>query len=182
MASEETNVVKKPFIPRQLLGMGAAVATVTVVYRYGSFIPVPSSLGVAQKLGYTCKWLLLPSLNVFIAIMDSGYARGKHKAHPLANRDHLFQIQKNVLMNTLEQYAAFCLPVLALGASVQTSNQLRFIPALCGIFFVGRIFFRLGYPDKRGFGYSMNMFANVFTYAANIYLTFKYGLLGGLNL
>ena len=168
-------------VPPPLLGMGAAVATMYISYNYGSFISVPSTLNIATKLGFTCKWLLLPSANVFFAIMESGRARGRYNAHPLADKDHLFQTQKNVLMNTVEQYCAFTLPLLALGASVQTTKQLRFIPALCIIFFVGRILFRLGYPDHRSFGYSLNMFGNVFNFAANAYLAVKYGVLGGLE-
>ena len=164
-----------------LCGWIAAGFSLFASHSYGSFIPVPSTFGIATKLGYTFKWMLLPSASVFFAIMDSARARGRHKAHPLAGKDHLFQIQKNVLMNTIEQYSLFCIPLLALGASVQTAEQLRFIPTLCILFFVARVLFRLGYPDYRGLGFSLNFFITMFTYGANIYLAYMYGFLAGIE-
>ena len=162
-------------------GVATTAGFLFVAYRYGSFIPVSSSFSIGTKLGYTFKWMLLPSASVFFAIADSAMARRKYKAHPLAGKDHQFQIQKNVLMNTIEQYSLFCIPLLALGASVQTEKQLRFIPTLCVLFFVARVLFRLGYPNYRGFGYAMNFGATVFNFGANIYLTCKYGFLGGIE-
>ena len=164
-----------------LCGWMAAGFSLFVSYSYGSFISVPSSFSIGTKLGYTFKWMLIPSASVFFAIMDSAMARGRHKAHPLAGKDHLFQIQKNVLMNTIEQYSLFCIPLLALGASVQTAEQLKFIPTLCVLFFVARVLFRLGYPNYRGLGFSMNFFITMFTYGANIYLAYKYGFLAGIE-
>ena len=164
-----------------LSGMVTSGAIIFGAYNYGCFIPVPSSLGIGARLGYACKWLLLPTLNVFIAINESGMARGKHNAHPLAGKDHLFQLQKNVLMNTIEQYCLFALPLLALGASVQSAEQLRLIPALCITFFIGRILFRIGYPNYRAFGYIMNFSAALFNFGTNAYFAVKYGFLSGLD-
>ena len=183
---EGQNPLVKPtnkllFLILTLLGWGLSGSTLYAAFHHGSFLPIPSSFSVATKLGYTLKWLLLPTFSVFLAINESGMARGKHDAHPLAGKDHLFQLQKNVLMNTIEQYCLFALPLLALGASVQTAEQLRLIPALCVLFFVGRILFRIGYPNKHGLGYSMNFALVLFIFGANIYYIYKYGFLCGIE-
>ena len=167
-----------------VLGLITASVTLYLGYHEGKFIPVPASLDVATKLGYTVKWLLLPSFSVMIALFNVSRSREKTNAWHLSGREHLVELSKNICANTVEQFCVFSGSLLALGVSVQTPEQMRFIPLTAFLFFIGRILFMVGYtikPDYRGFGMSINFAVGFFTFGTNAYLMYKYGLLGGLE-
>lgn len=162
-----------------LVGLGTVATSLCVAYKYGKFIPVPSGLDVATKLGYTAKWLLLPSASVLLAVMNVGRGRGQFKVWPLSGKEHLLELQKNICTNTIEQCCVFSFGLLALGATVQTPEQMRFIPTAAMLFLLGRILFMVGYsirPEYRGFGMSINFALDFFTLGAGAYLMCKYGL------
>lgn len=167
-----------------VFGMLTAAITLYLGYHEGKFIPIPASLDVATKLGYTAKWMLLPSLSVMLALFNVSRGRGKASAWHLSGRDHLVELQKNICTNTVEQFCVFSFGVLALAATVQTPEQMRFIPLTGCLFFIGRILFMVGYsirPEYRSFGMSINFAVGFFTFGANAYLMYKYGLLVGLE-
>ncbi len=169
----------KLYINSHVLGLGTVATSLCLAYKYGKCIPVPASLDMASKLGYTAKWMLLPSASVFMAVMNVAIGRGKEKVWPLTGREHLIELQKNICANTVEQSCVFSLGLLALGASVQTPEQMRFIPTAAMLFFIGRILFMVGYsnkPEYRGFGMSINFALDYFTLGAGAYLMCKYGL------
>ena len=169
----------KLYINAHLIGLGTVATSFCVAYKYGKCIPVPTSLDMATKLGYTAKWMLLPSASVLMAVMNVARGRGKAKVWPLSGREHLLELQKNICTNTVEQFCVFSFGLLALGASVQTPEQMRFIPTAAMLFFIGRILFMIGYsikPEYRGFGMSINFALDFFNLGAGAYLMCKYGL------
>ena len=169
----------KLFNKAALLGLGTVATSLCVAYKYGKCIPVPTSLDVATKLGYTAKWMLLPSASVLIAVMNVARGRGRTKAWHLSGREHLVELQKNICTNTVEQFCVFSFGLMALGASAQTQEQMRFIPTAAMLFFIGRILFMVGYsirPEYRGFGMSINFALDIFNLGAGAYLMCKYGL------
>ena len=167
-----------------VFGLLTAAITLYIGYHQGKFIPVPASLDVATKLGYTAKWMLLPSATVLMAVFNMGRGRSRAKAWHLSGRDYLVELQRNICVNTVEQFCVFSFGLLALGATVQTPEQMRFIPLSACLFFVGRILFMVGYSiqlEYRSFGMSINFALDFFTLGANGYLMYKYGLLVGLE-
>ena len=169
----------KVYIHGHILGTGAVAASLCIAYKYGGRIPVPSSLDAATKLGYTAKWLLLPSSTVMLAFMNVARWRGKAKVWPLSGREHLLELPKSICANTVEQFCMFSGSLLALGACVQTPEQMRFIPTAAMLFFIGRILFMVGYsikPEYRGLGMSINFALDYFTLGATAYLMWKYGI------
>ena len=169
----------KLYINSHVFGLGTAATSLCLAYKYGKFIPVPASLDMASKLGYTAKWMLLPSASVLMAVMNVAIGRGKKKVWPLTGREDLIELQKNICVNTVEQSCMFSFGLLALGATVQTPEQMRFIPTAAMLFFIGRILFMVGYskkPEYRGFGMSINFALDFFTLGAGAYLMCKYGL------
>ena len=165
-----------------LAGSGVAIGSLYIAYKYGSFIPVPSSASIAVRLGYTCRCLALPCLSPMLSVTESIVARVGAKVWPMTGRDHLLpQLQRNVLMNTIEQFGVFAVSLLALGASLQTPKQLRLIPTMCVLFVAGRLLFRVGYPDNRAFGFNMNYTISTINILAVAYLTCRNGLLSGLE-
>ena len=167
-----------------VFGLLAAFITLYVGYHEGKFIPVPTSLDIATKLGYTAKWMLLPSASVLIALFNVSRGRRKAKAWHLSGKDYLVELQKNICTNTVEQFCVISFGLMALGATVQTPEQMRFIPLTACLFFIGRILFMVGYsikPEYRSFGMSINFALDFFTLGANGYLMYKHGLLVGLE-
>ena len=193
MATEDSEKKKAyaSYIPRHinfklhifyiLSGPAVAIGSLYLAYKYGSFIPVPSSASIAVRLGYTCRCLALPCLSPMLSVMESIVARVRSKVWPMTGRDHLLpQLQRNVLMNTIEQFGVFAVSLLALGASLQTPEQLRLIPTMCVLFVAGRLLFRVGYPDHRSFGIAVNITITTVNFLTVAYLTFKNGLTSDL--
>ena len=138
-------------------------------YQWPSIIPVPKSNDFDTKMIYTMRCLLPPLLVLAFAIGKVammrflGYAR-----NPLSGQEALVQKDKNFLQNTLEQLAVFVLTTLALMSYVQ-GEEIRLIPVYSFTFFVGRILYRIGYPNHRGFGFGMTMLPSFFLCALTVY-------------
>ena len=177
------HVTKRSYWLSLWAGSGVVLGSLYFAYKYGSFIPVPSeTTNVAVRMGYACKCLALPCLSPLVSIAECIGGRVRSKVWPMTGRDHLLpQLEKNVLMNTIEQFGLFAVSLLALGSSLHTPEQLRLIPTLCILFIIGRITFRLGYPDNRAFGFTINYAISIFNVGAVVYLVFRNGLLSGLD-
>jgi len=85
------------------------------------------------------------------------------------------QITQRILTNTTESFLAFTAAKLAL-ASVLEPTNLRLIPALSGLFILGRYTFdaAINHP-ARTFGYTINAVATFSAYGLFLYKLFQNG-------
>lgn len=151
-----------------------AIATQALIY-YGGYyqwpsaVPVPTSSDFDTKIVYTLRCMLPPLLVLVFGIGKVasmrvlGYAR-----NPLGGQEALIQKDKNFLQNTLEQLAVFVLTTLALMSYLE-GEELRLIPLHCFNFVLGRILFRIGYPDYRAWGFAMTHLSSVFVSGLTVY-------------
>ena len=130
-----------------------ALATVVTIF-YGGYyfcpsLPVPASMDFTSKLIYTVRCIFPPLMVLQVAIMLVGTGRRTSKAiNPLAGQDHLIQLQKNFLSNTLEQFIVFMVSILVLITFLNTPEEMRLVPLYTTTFIVGRILFRIGIWDQ----------------------------------
>ena len=98
-----------------------------------------------------------------------GYAK-----NPFGGQEKLIQKDKNFLQNTLEQLAVNVLTTGALMTYLE-GEEMRVIPIYSFLFFVGRILYRIGYPDHRTFGFSMTIFSSTFLSGLALYFMLARG-------
>ena len=128
-----------------------ALATVVTIFYRGYYfcpsLPVPASMDFISKLIYTVCCIFPPLMILQVAIMLVGSGRRTSKAvNPLAGQDHLIQLQKNFLSNTLEQFVVFMVSTLVLITFLNTPEEtVRLVPFYTTTFIVSRILFRIGY-------------------------------------
>ncbi len=83
---------------------------------------------------------------------------------PLAGMDHLIQLQKNFLSNSVEQFLITFVLIMVVATYVEEDKDMVFIPLTVINFVVARILFRVGYgigPDYRGVGMIMTFVPTV---------------------
>ena len=166
-----------------------ALTTVVTIF-YGGFyfcpsLPVPASMDFTSKLIYTVRCIFPPLMVLQVAIMLVGKGRRTSKAvNPLAGQDHLIQLQKNFLSNTLEQFVVFMVCTLVLITFLNTPEEMRLVPLYTTAFVIGRILFRIGYGISwkyRGCGMLMNFISTGFITGLIIYFMFMRGFMFGLD-
>ena len=162
---------KKP----SLMVMAGSILTQMLVfygglYQWPSLVPVPKSNVFDAKAAYTLRCMLPPLLVLTFAIVKVaimrflGYAK-----NPLGGQEELLQKDKNFLQNTLEQLALYVLTTAVLMSYLEC-EEMRVIPLYSFLFFVGRILYRIGYPNHRTFGFAMTIFPS--TYLGGLALYF----------
>ena len=138
-------------------------------YHWTSFVPVPQSSDFNARAVYTVRWMFLPLLVLAFAIAKVammrflGYAR-----NPLAGQDGVIQKDKNFLQNTLEQFAVFVFTTLALMTYLE-GEEVRLIPLYCINFVLARVFYRIGYPMYRSWGFFMTLASSMFVIGLTTY-------------
>ena len=173
MAAQAESAAKtKPPFPNVVIA-GSVLTQALILYggyyQWPSVIPVPKSNDFDTKMVYTVRCLLPPLLVLAFAIGKVammrflGYAK-----NPLSGQEALIQKDKNFLQNTLEQLAVFVLTTLALMSYVE-GEEIRLIALYSFTFFVGRILYRIGYPNHRTFGFTMTMFLSLFLCGLIVY-------------
>jgi hypothetical protein len=160
------------------LGMAAAVvACLAVLYavRLGKGPPVLAPAGPAERLAYAFRWLLVPAVCLLAGLGLTANRRFFMPAAIDGERrvdDRAFEINLRYNLNTLEQtvLAAVAWTGLALALPAQ---DLKLIPALAGLFAVGRAAFWLGYlyaPWARAFGLGLTFYPTI---AALVWLALR---------
>ena len=182
---------KKPRTPAWLITITLVLALATVVtifyggYYFCPSLPVPASMDFTSKLIYTVRCIFPPLMVLQVAIMLVGKGRGASKAaNPLAGQDHLIQLQKNFLSNTLEQFVVFMVSTLVLITFLNTPEEMRLVPLYTTAFIMGRILFRIGYGISwkyRGVGMHINFQSAWFITGLIIYFMFTRGFMFGLD-
>ena len=167
----------------------AAWATVVAIF-YGGYyycpsLPVSASNDFTSKLIYTLRCVFPPLVVLEAAILLVGNGRRTSKAvNPLAGVDHLIQLQKNFLANTLEQFLVFMVCTLVLITFLDTPEEMRLVPLYTTAFVIGRILFRVGYgisPKYRSCGMVTNFTSTGFIIGLIVYFMFSRGFMFGLQ-
>ena len=154
-------------------------------YYHCHSIPIPTSNDFCEKLLYTVRYCAFPQ-GMFLSIAIFGVV-GKRiitapaAVNPLSGNEHLVQIEKNVLTNTMEQLLAFLLQALTLTIYLEPS-EMWIIPLFSLTFFIGRVLFIIGYnigPRYRGAGMYINMCLSLVFLGYSIYLIYLRGFMYG---
>ena len=114
------------------------------------------------------------------SIMAVGYGRAHSAAiNPLSGNDHLIQLQKNFLSNTMEQLLVALLGLVVFASYVEEMKYMKLVPPFVVNFVIARILFRIGYgihPDYRGFGFIMTSFPTAILIVVDTYMLVTKGV------
>ena len=161
----------KLFLFLNLLGYAITSSTFYFGYHYGDFIPVPvpppgsntTTIDMSIRLAFALRCSIPLALCLFAAVALVGNKRSVTDAvDPLSGNEHIVQIDKNFLANTLEQCVIGLIFMLVVASYAETPQELRLLPIFAVVFTVARILFRIGYGAHyilRAFGMSANICA-----------------------
>ena len=184
----ENDQITKEHLRIVLLHSFFGLAT-TIFILYGGYyhcpsLPVPASDDFSSKLVYTFRCAFAPLVVLVVAVVMVGNMRRTTAAgNPLAGKDHLLQLQKNFLTNTLEQFVVFLVSTLVLITYLQ-GEEMRLVPLYAMTFFVGRVLFRIGYGIAyyyRTWGIMVNFFSSWFMIVQITYFIFTRGFMVGMT-
>jgi hypothetical protein len=151
------------------LGMAAAVAVIlTVVFAVLRDASTSAAVTADEALRLAIRWLIVPGLCLLAGVGLTANRRFFLREAIDGNRapgDRSLEINLRYNQNTLEQVvlAAIAWSGLALAAPASAAALL---PALAGLFAVGRVTFWLGYlyaPWARAFGLGLTFYPTVAT-------------------
>ena len=142
-----------------------AVALVSAIYYSGyyhvSIVPLPTSIDLVAKLSYTIRCAFPMVLVLLFFIMNVGNKRFVTAAiDPLGGNEHIVQLEKNVLTNTLEQFVLSFTLMLVAATYLDTVEKMKIIALYSFAFVIGRVLFRIGYgisPHFRVLGMGMTI-------------------------
>lgn len=165
--------------------------TVFLTYYWGYYysdgvIPVPGSTDLASRLafGLRCAFPMALILLVFIHLVAMKRATSA-AVNPLSGNESTVQVEKNVLTNTLEQFAFGFALLMTAATYLDTSQHLKLLPIYSFVFVTARVVFRLGYgmhdPIYRGLGISAQFTSNLILLAILLHHMWTYGFLHGLG-
>ena len=135
-------------------------------------LPTPAVTHLSDHLLYALKWQLPSVLVIYWAMAKVITKRLEFSAHdPLKQLDNkaagdILEVHRRFLTNTIEQYVING-PALLMLSLYLAPHQLKVIPLLVAVFFVGRVAFLYGYlsPQKartnRGFGFAITLLPSV---------------------
>ena len=181
----------KLFFFLNLLGYTITTSTFYFGYHYGDFIPVPAPPGgssntttttidMSIRLAFALRCCIPLALCLFAAVALVGNKRAVTDAvDPLGGNEHIVQIDKNFLANTLEQCVIGLIFMLVVASYAETPQELRILPIFAVVFSVARILFRIGYGVHhllRAFGMSANICANYVIIGVALYSLVTKGL------
>ena len=150
------------FRRKQGVVVALAIAAALVVVAVGAHARdwfagwVPAADDLATRLAFAVRWLLAPGL-LLLAGIHVAASRGLHSDAidgTRTPRSHYLQIALRYNQNTLEQTVLAAIAWCGLAVAVPHAS-LAFIPAMAGLFVVGRVTFWVGYlvyPAARAFG------------------------------
>ena len=166
------------------LGLITTVSILYGGYYHCPSLPVPASDDFSSKLVYTFRCAFAPLVVLVVAIAMVGNMRRTTAAgNPLAGKEHLLQLQKNFLTNTLEQFVVFLVSTLVLITYLQ-GEEMRLVPLYAMAFFVGRVLFRIGYGIAfyyRTWGIMVNFISQSFILGLIGYFMITRGFMFGIS-
>lgn len=180
---------RKALLPIFLVQVAAA-AVLTTGWLYGGYyhcdsIPVPQSNNLRDIWIYYTRCCVFPcGLTLFFSIVAVMNKRGSTPAaNPLAGREGVLQLEKNILTNTVEQIMLFLIATLILMTYLETS-EMKIIPIFASHWVIGRILFNIGYrigAPYRSLGMLSNAFSTFFFLGLACYLAYTRGFMYGIS-
>lgn len=153
----------------------AGAAVLAVLYYTVRNIPLDTgTLKTPQdRIVFTFRWMLISILPLISAIFDVLNVRGTTNAiNPIAgNSEHLVEVPNRILRNGIEQFLLHAIGLLALTTYLD-ETCMSAIPVLVSMFFVGRVFYSLGFKTSernRGFGFFITFLPTLITYGYCLY-------------
>ena len=114
------------------------------------------------KLEYVIKWSILPISWLVIFWHVVALTRGFTDAtNPMSGNEHLMEMKKNILTNSMEQFVIFMAAQMCLVSWINGKSTQVIIPLINILFVVGRILFWLGYPKRRSAGMAMTLIPSI---------------------
>ena len=190
--AEKAKVEDKPVKPNPvffLIQLVLAILIQAVIF-YGGYllcdrIPVPASMDYGTRFAYTFRWTFPMVLVLLVTIQQTANRRGTTAAgNPLAGMEHLVQVFKNIVTNTLEQLMVSLLLMLTAVTYCDTPDWIKIIPIYAITFTVGRILFIIGYrisPLYRVTGILINFFSSFALAGYVSYQIYTRGMMYGLG-
>ncbi len=182
---EEWKATRKQLLPVFMVQLLTAIALLVTIF-YGGYyhcnsISLPSSNEFSDKLQFSLRWCAFPfAVVLMFTIMGVSNKRGSTPAaNPLSGNDHLLQVEKNILTNTLEQIVLAFFIILALTVYLEDS-EMKLVPIYVLSFIAGRALFIGGYkigPQFRSCGVLLNMGSTVLMLGVIGYTIYSRGLL-----
>lgn len=146
-------------LPLQMLGAHFILGGIYYGgYYWCDSIPAPSSTDLAVRLSYTLRCTLPMFIILLFAVFGVAFHRFFYRkvvGNPLAGNDHLIQVDKNYLHNTLEQTVIAVGILLVATTYFNEPDLMKIVPIFVIAFIIGRILFRIGYginPYYRSLG------------------------------
>ncbi|MEO8115589.1 MAG: hypothetical protein ABI655_14475 [Phenylobacterium sp.] len=161
-----------------LIALGMLAAVIACLAAASIALRSPAILvmeGPAERLVFAVRWLLVPGLCLLAGVGLTANRRFFSAAAIDGGRpvdDGSFEINLRYNQNTLEQTVLAAVAWTGLALALPAS-QLNLIPAMAGLFAVGRAAFWLGYlaaPWARAFGLGLTFYP---TAAALVWLAFR---------
>lgn len=153
----------------------AGAAVLAVLYYTVRNVPLDTgTLKTPQdRIVFTFRWMLISILPLISAIFDVLNVRGTTNAiNPIAgNSEHLVEVPNRILRNGMEQFLLHAIGLLALTTYLD-ETCMSAIPVLVSMFFVGRVFYSLGFKSSernRGFGFFITFLPTLITYGYCLY-------------
>jgi hypothetical protein len=158
-----------------LIGMAAALVAVVAVGRHALGAHDAGPVATAERLALAGRWLLVPGLCLMAGIgatanqrfLRADFIDGQRPSGP-----GFMDINLRYNQNTLEQTVLAAIAWTGLALELRPQD-LSLIPALAGLFAVGRATFWIGYlyaPWARAFGLGLTAYP---TFAALVWLAFR---------
>jgi len=167
--------------PYMLAGLGVSGGILLLANRNIPALNIPTLTSAADRVAYALRWTGLEGISMVTAVWCVIGVRAKYGIEPTSTEgnQHL-QMTQRILTDTTESFLTFTAAKLAL-ASVLEPNNLRLIPALSGLFILGRYTFDAAFNHpSHAFGYTVNTVAIFTAYGLFLYKLFKRGLHGNL--
>lgn len=153
----------------------AGAAVLAVLYYTVRNIPLDTgTLKTPQdRIVFTFRWMLISILPLISAIFDVLNVRGTTNAiNPIAGKsEHLVEVPNRILRNGMEQFLLHAIGLLALTTYLD-ETCMSAIPVLVSMFFVGRVFYSLGFKSSernRGFGFFITFLPTLINYGYCLY-------------
>lgn len=175
----ETKAKEKEELNKQIKWVykefAAGTAVLAVLYYTVRNIPLDTgTLKTPQdRIVFTFRWMLISILPLISAIFDVLNVRGTTNAiNPIAGKsEHLVEVPNRILRNGMEQFLLHAIGLLALTTYLD-ETCMSAIPVLVSMFFVGRVFYSLGFKSSernRGFGFFITFLPTLITYGYCLY-------------
>lgn len=171
------------FITQAMSGLIFTTVSFYIGYYHGDFIlPASETAGahLSSRLAYALCCSVPMLFSLYAGILVVATKRGLTAAvNPLAGNEHVVQLHKNYLANTLEQFVVGLTLMLIIATYTDSPQVLRLLPVYSTVFTTSRIFFWIGYsisPFYRTVGMSIGFQSTFILLGMVFYYSWTKGL------